>query len=130
MAVDQRDYYQVLGVPRGTSAEEIQRAYRTLARRHHPDVNKEPGAEDRFKEITEAYHVLSNPDSRRRYDRFGPQWRQVPEGHEEAAGWGGRGGRVRVGQPGDVDLEDLLGSLFGDRFGAGCPEHRRRLGRS
>jgi curved DNA-binding protein len=129
-----RDYYEVLGVPRSASAEELQAAYRRLARRYHPDVNKDPGAEDRFKEVNEAYQVLSDPDTRARYDRFGPSFRQIPEGAERAgAGAGPRRGRQRVfveegpgpgfgdlGDLGDlgVDLEDLFGGLFGGR-GAG-----------
>ncbi|MEU7873318.1 DnaJ domain-containing protein [Dactylosporangium sp. NPDC049140] len=86
MAADRRDFYEVLGIPRTATAEEIQRAYRTLARRNHPDVNKEPGSEDRFEDITEAYDVLSDPKSRRKYDRFGAQWRQVPDDVEQRAG--------------------------------------------
>ncbi|GAA0743272.1 DnaJ domain-containing protein [Dactylosporangium roseum] len=117
MPVEIRDYYAVLGVRRDANAEEIQRAYRTLARRHHPDVNREPGAEERFKEISEAYHVLSNPRSRRKYDRFGAGWRQAPDDA------GSRGtGRRQAPPPRstvDIDLEDLLGSLFGGRFGGG-----------
>jgi molecular chaperone DnaJ len=66
-----RDYYEVLGVGRAASQDEIKRAYRRLARQYHPDVNKSPDAEDRFKEINEAYHALSDPDMRARYDRFG-----------------------------------------------------------
>jgi curved DNA-binding protein len=135
MAAEKRDYYQVLGVPRTATGEEIQRAYRTLARRNHPDVNKEPGAEERFKEITEAYGVLSDPKSRRKYDRFGAQWRQVPDDFEQrvgarqggrqraSAGSGFRGGggpfRSQGGFGEEVDLEDLLGNLFGRRGGAG-----------
>ena len=76
---DPRDFYEVLGVPRTAAQDEIQRAYRQLARQNHPDVNKDPGAEDRFKEISEAYDVLSDPQTRRRYDAFGPDFRQVPE---------------------------------------------------
>jgi curved DNA-binding protein len=68
MPVDTRDYYADLGVPRTARREEIRRAYRTLARRHHPDVNREPGAEERFKAIAEAYQVLSDPRRRRDYD--------------------------------------------------------------
>ncbi|MFC5008301.1 DnaJ C-terminal domain-containing protein [Dactylosporangium cerinum] len=138
MVADRRDFYEILGVPRTATAEEIQRAYRTLARRNHPDVNKEPGAEDRFKDVTEAYDVLSDPKSRRKYDRFGAQWRQVPDDVEQRAGarqrasagagypgqGAGFGGRGDVGE--EVDLEDLLGSIFGgrpsgggDRFGRG-----------
>ncbi|GAB4244893.1 MAG: molecular chaperone DnaJ [Stanieria sp.] len=65
------DYYQILGISRDASKEEIKRAYRRLARKYHPDVNKEPGAEERFKEINRAYEVLSEPETRSRYDRFG-----------------------------------------------------------
>ncbi|MGI5243988.1 DnaJ C-terminal domain-containing protein [Dactylosporangium sp. CA-139066] len=68
MAVDFRDPYEVLGVARGAGRDEIQRAYRRLARRHHPDVSAEPGAEERFKEITAAYRVLADPRRRREYD--------------------------------------------------------------
>jgi len=103
---DRRDFYEILDVPRTATQDEIQRAYRTLARQHHPDVNKDPGAEDRFKEISEAYDVLSDPQTRRRYDAFGPDFRQVPEdvdpeafrrsragaGAGQAGGPGGAGG--------------------------------------
>ena len=125
------DFYAALGVSRTASPEEIQRAYRKLARKYHPDVNKEPGAEERFKQISEAYDVLSDPDTRARYDRFGPQFRQVPEGFDPDAvraspGGGGRGQRVRVDFGdgdlggadfgfGGIDLEDLLGGMFGGR---------------
>ncbi|WP_327003273.1 J domain-containing protein [Dactylosporangium sp. NBC_01737] len=100
-----RDPYQVLGVARDAKPEEIQRAYRTLARRQHPDINKEPGAEERFKEINEAYHVLSDPQRRARYD----QRDVVRTGAGAGAGWRGQ----------NVDLEDLLGSMFGGRYGTG-----------
>ena len=85
-----RDYYEVLGVSRDATADQIQQAFRTLARKYHPDVNKDPAAEDRFKEVNEAYHVLSDPDTRKRYDRFGEDFRQVPEDWEERVGAGGR----------------------------------------
>lgn len=125
MATRSPDFYQVLGVPRTASQEEIQRAYRRLARRYHPDVNKDPAAEERFKEISEAYHVLSDPDTRRRYDQFGPAFRQAPEGAERWAGAGARPGGATwgAGPAGswtgttdfDFDLEDLLGGIFGRR---------------
>ncbi|MFD8077115.1 DnaJ C-terminal domain-containing protein [Streptomyces sp. NPDC059718] len=123
-----RDYYEVLGVSRTASPDEIQQAYRKLARRYHPDVNKDPEAEERFKDLNEAYSVLSDPKTRARYDRFGEDFRKIPEDFDErvAAGAGagfregrtaGAGGpRVRYatgfGAEG-IDIEDLLGSMFG-----------------
>jgi len=118
-----RDYYEVLGIDRDAGADELQRAFRTLARRHHPDISKAPDAEERFKEINEAYHVLSDPETRRRYDRYGADFRRVPEGFQEAAGAGGRGRpsdgeqwSYRGGAAG-IDLDDLFGDLFGGRAG-------------
>ena len=136
---DRRDFYEILGVPRTATQDEIQRAYRKLARQHHPDVNKDPGAEDRFKEISEAYDVLSDPQTRRRYDAFGPDFRQVPEdvdpeafqrgragaGTGQARGAGGAGGfgTGLGGDLGGIDIEDLLGGMFGGR-----PDPGRRPG--
>jgi curved DNA-binding protein len=127
-----RDYYEALGVSRTASTEELQRAYRKLARQYHPDVNRDPAAEERFKEISEAYSALSDPDTRQRYDRFGPDFRQIPEGYEayadaaRARGRGspsGSGSRVWVdsegGGFGGVDFDDLLSGLFGSRGAAG-----------
>ena len=129
------DYYEVLGVSRDATADQIQQAFRTLARKYHPDVNKDPAAEDRFKEVNEAYHVLSDPDTRKRYDRFGEDFRKVPEDWEEragagAGGFGGFGGagpsgvRVRYGQGfggagGGINIEDLFGDMFGGGGGFG-----------
>ena len=128
-----QDFYQVLGVPRNADQDEIQRAYRKLARTYHPDVNSDPAAEDRFKEISEAYDVLSDPPTRRRYDAFGPDFRQVPEDVDldewrrsrARAGAGAGTGQTRGGfgsdgssfTGGDIDLEDLLGGIFGGRAG-------------
>jgi curved DNA-binding protein len=126
-----RDYYGILGVSRSASTEELQQSYRRLARRYHPDVNRDPGAEERFKEINEAYSVLSDPQTRRRYDRFGPDFRQVPEGYAEDVTAGGGGGRSRwagtrpgatAGSPsGGIDFDDLFGSFFGGRDGGPIP---------
>jgi len=113
MATQTRDYYELLGVARDAEAEEIRRAYRKLARRYHPDVNKEQGAEERFKEISEAYDVLSDPDKRARYDRLGANWRQAPPpGADDFGGFGD----VRV-EFGEGDFEDLFSSFFGGRTG-------------
>jgi curved DNA-binding protein len=128
-----QDFYQTLGVPRTASQDDIQRAYRKLARQYHPDVNHDPGAEDRFKDVSEAYDVLSDPQTRRRYDAFGADFRQVPEdmdpetfrraqaGAGSRAGAGGGRPRGARGSPGfsyssgDIDIEDLLGGFFGGR---------------
>src|SRR4051812_16235837 len=96
-----RDFYDILGVPRTAGREEIQRAYRTLARSYHPDVNKDPGAEERFKEVSEAYEVLSDPETRKKYDAFGEDFRRVPDDVDPEmyararAGAGGAGGGSR-----------------------------------
>jgi curved DNA-binding protein len=125
------DFYTVLGVSRTAGQDEIQRAYRKLARRYHPDVNKDLAAEDRFKEVSEAYDVLSEPETRRRYDAFGADFRQAPEGMDPATwarakaaqtggSWPGDDEHIRFGYgtgPEDIDLDDLLGGLFGGRTG-------------
>jgi curved DNA-binding protein len=99
MAVGSRDYYDALGVPRGASEEEIRRAYRRLARENHPDVNKDPGAEDRFKEVSEAYDVLRDPERRAAYDRFGENWRAAQEAGAAGAAPGAGSAGFRGGPP-------------------------------
>jgi curved DNA-binding protein len=136
---DTVDFYEVLGVSRDATPDQIQRSYRKLARTFHPDVNKDPAAEERFKEISEAYDVLSDPDTRRRYDAFGPDFRQVPDDVDpetwararSGAAWGSRqaasgddgmwfssgGGEVDF----DIDFDDLFGGLLGGRRRARGP---------
>ncbi|MGV9304101.1 DnaJ C-terminal domain-containing protein [Nonomuraea sp. NPDC003727] len=126
-----RDFYEALGVPRTADQDDIQRAYRRLARAYHPDVNKDPQAEDRFKEISEAYQVLSDPETRRRYDAFGEDFRRVPEGVDPdtwrraragaGAGAGAGPGGAWAGRTTwtDADLEDLFGEMFGGVRGRG-----------
>jgi curved DNA-binding protein len=120
MPVAFRDYYETLGVPRDASAEDIRRAYRKLARQFHPDVNKDPGAEDRFKEISEAYEVLRDAEKRERYDRFGENWKAGQDVSGDS-GFGGFGtepgfGDVRV-DFGGGDFSDFFEGLFGARRG-------------
>lgn len=99
-----RDYYEVLGLTKGASEDEIKKAYRQLAKKYHPDINKEPGAEEKFKEINEAYDTLSDPDKKARYDQFGFE---DPTG---GAGFGGAGG---AGFGGFGGFEDIINSFFG-----------------
>jgi curved DNA-binding protein len=129
-----RDYYDALGISRDATADQIQQAFRTLARKYHPDVNRDPGAEDRFKEINEAYHVLSDPQTRKRYNRFGEDFRRVPEDWDERVDAGARrssgfdgsgraGSRVRFGQgfsgAGGINIDDLFGDIFSGGGGFG-----------
>lgn len=123
MAVDYKDYYQILGVSKGTSEKEIKAAYRKLARQYHPDVN--PGdktAEDKFKNVGEAYEVLSDTDKRAKYDQFGDQWKA----YSQPGFGGGGGGPQGSGSYGDatfggVGIDDFLASLFGGAGGGGAP---------
>jgi len=117
------DYYKVLGIDRSASPEEISKAYRRLARKCHPDVNKDPGAEEQFKRINEAHQVLSDAGKRRRYDTLGNGWRDG-QPFQPPAGWGD-GTRVefRTYPDGDIgggrDWSDFFASIFGDMGGGG-----------
>ncbi len=118
--MSKRDYYEVLGVEKNADESTLKKAYRKLAMKYHPDVSKEDGAEEKFKEINEAYEVLSDSDKRARYDRFG---------HEGVNGQGFGGGRGGFG-----GFEDIFGqggfggfgSIFEDFFGGGNPNRPRK----
>ena len=127
-----QDYYQVLGVPRTATADDIRKAFRKLARKYHPDVNKDPGAETRFKEINEAYEVLSDPAKREKYDRLGANWKAgqdftPPPGWQEAFRSGGDGSAQFSFGGGDVS--DFFSALFGS-MGANPSGPFRRARRS
>jgi DnaJ-class molecular chaperone len=110
--MEYKDYYAVLGVARDADDKAIKTAYRRLARKHHPDVNK--GSADRFKEINEAYEVLSDPEKRRRYDTLGPDWQRYAQQPPPGGGPGG-GFRVEYGDASDVgDFSDFFRTIFGD----------------
>lgn len=113
-----KDYYSILGVGRGASDDEIKKAYRQLARKYHPDVNKSRDAEEKFKEVTEAYEVIGDPDKRKRYDQFGSNWKQG-EDFRPPPGWqsttystGGEEGAFGGG-----DFSDFFEAFFGQAGG-------------
>lgn len=105
--MSKRDYYEALGIAKGASDDEIKKAYRKMAKKYHPDVNKDKDAEDNFKEINEAYEVLSDPQKKATYDQFG---------HAGMDGANFGGGQ---GFGGFEDLGDIFGSFFGGGFGGG-----------
>ena len=112
-----RDYYETIGVSRSASADEIKKAYRKLAKKHHPDANPDdPGAQKKFAEITEAYEVLSDTEKRQKYDQFGSNWSKVGGGGGSPFGaFGGGGGGA------GFDLNDILGGMFGGGGGGSSP---------
>ena len=134
MAATKRDFYDILGVKRDASEKDIRQAYRKLARKFHPDVNpNDKTSEERFKEVSEAYEVLSDKDKRAKYDRYGHDWQFAEQAEAaRAQGYGPGGSRTRTYTTGDLsDMEDLFGGggdgfggLFGDLFGRAGPGRR------
>ena len=119
--MEYKDYYKTLGVDRSADDKVIKQAYRRLARKYHPDVSKAKGTAERFKEINEAYEVLSDPEKRKRYDSLGPDWERYAQAGAPAGGGSGpfEGFRVHFGRggqdPGDLGgFSDFFRTIFGD----------------
>ena len=113
-----KDYYAILGVPRRATEKEIKQAYRRLARKYHPDVNPgDKSAEEKFKEISEAYEVLSDPEKRAKYDQYGEMWKYYSEQQQQPGGPSGGGRWQDLRDLGFGGLGDLFATLFGDAFG-------------
>jgi curved DNA-binding protein len=111
--VNYKDYYKILGVPRTATADEIKKAYRKLARQHHPDKSKAKGAEDKFKEANEANEVLSDPKKREAYDSLGANWKAGSQ-FTPPPGWqAGRGGRGAGAGMGGAGFSDFFSQMFG-----------------
>ena len=124
-----KDYYEILGLTRSATQDEVKHAYRKLARKYHPDVSKDPDAEARFKELGEAYAVLKDPEKRAAYDQMGSQWKagqdfQPPPGWD--TGFEFSGGDFGAGPGGEHS--DFFEALFGRHFGTGQRGHMRAQG--
>ena len=143
MAAQFRDYYETLGVPKSASADDIKSSFRKLARKHHPDLAKDKkAAEEKFKEINEAYEVLSDPEKRKKYDEYGANWQHAGNGFQGApgggrgagGGFGGFGGGGFGGGAGDgsdfhfggTGYSDFFEQFFGTRRGRGYGGPRPR----
>jgi curved DNA-binding protein len=131
--LDYKDYYATLGVKKDAGQDEIQKAYRKLARKYHPDVNKDPKAELKFKEIGEAYEVLKDPEKRQKYDQFGKDWNRARQTGAPPPGWENihfdfGGGGFDFGDLGGMGGGDRFSSFFEMLFGGGGPGGRRGAG--
>jgi DnaJ-class molecular chaperone len=139
--MDFRDYYATLGVPKTATEKDIKQAFRRLARKHHPDVN--PGdrsAEAKFKEVNEAYEVLGNPETRKKYDELGANWRQYEQAPPGGAPWGAGGqGGFRTMTPEEMEamfgaggspFSDFFNTFFGGQAAGAARPGRRQGGRS
>ena len=122
-----RDYYEVLGVSKTASKDEIKSAFRRLAKKYHPDISKEENAEEKFKEVQEAYSVLSDDNKRKAYDQFGHAGVNGPGG---GSGFGGFGGNSAGFGFDASDLGDIFDDLFGGGFGFGGSSSRSRGSRA
>ena len=129
MAVKFQDYYETLGVDRNASEDEIRRAYRKLARKYHPDVNKDEGAEDKFKQINEANEVLKDPEKRKLYDQLGPEW-QAGQDFKPPPGWDNVHFEFTGPSAESFDFgggfSDFFEMLFGRRMGGGSRANARQ----
>jgi len=130
-----KDYYKILGVERNADEKQVKSAFRKLARKYHPDVNKAPEASEKFKELNEAYEVLSDPEKRQRYDSLGSNWQEgaqftPPPGYENVhinfgdGGFGGFGGFENMGGLGG--FSDFFASMFGDFSSQTASPHQRQ----
>ena len=141
--MEYRDYYKILGLERAATAEQIKTAYRRLARKFHPDVSKEKNAEERFKEVQEAYEVLKDPQKRAAYDQLGSDWksgqqfRPPPDwgsdfefsGGPQQSGRRQRTRRAGGGEQAPEDFSDFFSSLFGGESGLRQRRGARAAGR-
>ena len=108
--MEYKDYYKIMGLEKNASQEDIKRTYRKLARKYHPDVSKEPNAENKFKELGEAYEVLKDPEKRRKYEEFGQYWKEP-----ERASSGQQQQYHYANQEGAADFEEFINSIFKQR---------------
>jgi curved DNA-binding protein len=121
-----QDYYKLLELTRTADEAEIKKAYRRLARKYHPDVSKEKNAEEKFKQIKEAYEVLSDPEKRKAYDQFGENWKHGQQGFEPPPDWQQASGFSNAGFGGASGFSDFFEQMFGGSGQSGSRQHRRQ----